>query len=64
VPDAPPVVIVRLPRDRMLPSAAVDAHIVACAERVAVAGTARAAGEGSLADVRAALVRGVLEVDV
>ncbi len=66
VPDAPAVVIVRLPRDRMVPSAAVDARVVACAERVAAAGTARAAGHGeaSLADVRAALLRGVLEVDV
>ncbi|HEY2367658.1 MAG TPA: methyltransferase [Polyangiaceae bacterium] len=65
IPDAPPVVIARLPRDRMLPSAAVDARVVACAERVAAAGSARVAGvdDASLADVRAALSRGVLEID-
>jgi len=60
VAGAPPVVIVRPPRDRLLPATTVDARVAACAESVGAARSARAAGVGA-ADVRDALARGLLE---
>ena len=53
-------IVVRPVRDRLLPPVSVDTRIADCAERVARAGSARAAG-ANLDDVREALACGLLE---
>jgi len=57
----PDVVVVRPPRDRLIPPFSADAAVAALAQRVSDAGTARAA-KAAPRDVRDALARGLLEV--